>query len=145
MDNNLNQTPSGTQPTLNPVTQASPISSVPQSPLSQTTASEVKNGSKMKIIIALVIVLVILGGLGFFGYSYFITSKVNLQGTTNVNNLNKNTANQVKQDVVNSTVTDTSNAQIDKDLQSIDQGLNNTDANAAAVDQGFNDQQTNLQ
>lgn len=128
------------QPVQSPPQQIQPVSPVqPVQP-----APQGKGINKLFIVIAVLIIIAVITG-GVFAYNSYKTSKTNLQGAANVNNPNKNVNNPAKQGVVNSTITDTSDAQIDKDLQSIDQSLNNTDANAAAVDQGLNDQQINLQ
>jgi predicted PurR-regulated permease PerM len=124
------------QPLVQPQTQAQPL---PLQPVPQN-----KGINKLLVVFAVLIFIAILSG-GLFAYNSYKTSKTNLQQTANVYNPSKNINNPAKQAVVNNTINDTSDTQIDKDLQSVDQSLNNVDANSTAVDQGLSDQQTNLQ
>ena len=102
--------------------------------------------NKLFIGIAVVIIFAVITG-GFFAYKAYKNSKTNQNvAALNASSVPKSSNNPVQtQAVVNSTAQDNSDAQINKDLQLIDNGLNNTDANAAAVDQGLSDKQTNLQ
>lgn len=147
MQDNLNQTlpvnPQETSPVAE-VSQTPPTSSIPQSPPLQAVTPDPSKNSKIKMIAVLIIILAVLGAMSVFGYSYFKGSKLNNQEAIDSNIPSKN-ANSAKQEVINSTATDTSDAQIDKDLQSIDTGLSDIDTSTTAVDQGLNDQQTNLQ
>lgn len=129
----INEQQQPVQSQLQPVQPIQPVQPAPQN----------TGINKMFIVIAVLIIIAVITG-GVFAYNAYKTAKVNTQEAINSNSPNKN-INNAKQGVVNSTITDTSDTQIDKDLQSIDQSLNNTDANAAAVDQGLNDQQINLQ
>lgn len=144
MDNNLNQTPPVNPqivPTGVKAPQVPPISSISQSLPLPTAVPEPKKGPKMKMIIALVIVLVILGGLGFFGYSYFKTAKTYNAGVYNYPTAVP--ASPTPTDVVNPN--DTTDSAIDSDNKVIDQGLNNLNSDINGVDQSLNDKQTNLQ
>lgn len=144
MDNNLNQTSSvnpQVAPAVEKVPQTPPISSISQSSPLPTVAPEPKKGSKMKMIITLVIILVILGGLGFFGYSYFKTAKTYNAGVYNYPTAVPTTPTPT--DVVNPN--DTTDSAIDSDNKVVDQGLNNLNSDINGVDQSLNDKQTNLQ
>jgi hypothetical protein len=72
-------------------------------------------------------------------------TNTSVQKTVNTGTSGNNNPGQIQQTVVNQATKDTSDTQINKDLQTIDSGINNTDADSTAVDQGLNDQETNLQ
>jgi hypothetical protein len=100
--------------------------------------------NKILLVGAFVLVVVLLlGGLLVYGGSKATNTSV--QKTVNTGTSGNNNPGQIQQTVVNQATKDTSDTQINKDLQTIDSGINNTDADSTAVDQGLNDQETNLQ
>lgn len=115
--------------------------SQPQIPQEQNVPN--KRINKVYLLAGLVLVVFLLAG-GAFAYTTFLSPKTTSPNNAGLNSYYNN-QKQVQKKVENSTITDTSDAQIDKDLQSINESLSNMDANAAAVDQGLNDQQINLQ
>lgn len=115
--------------------------SQPQIPQEQNVPN--KRINKVYLLAGLVLVVFLLAG-GVFAYTIFLSPKTTSPNNAGLNSYYNN-QKQVQKKVENSTITDTSDAQIDKDLQSINESLSNMDANAAAVDQGFNDQAVNLQ
>lgn len=115
-----------------PVTQPQPV--VPPTP-------ESNGGKKRLMMLLLVLLLVILGIGGFFAYSYFNSSK-----TYNAGVYNYPTAAQMSPtptEAINPT--DTTDAALDKDTQTVDQQLNGLNSDITGVDDSVNDKQTNLQ
>ena len=101
-----------------------------------------KGINKTYLLAGLALVVVLLAG-GLFAYTTFLSPKT---ATTNNAGLS-NSYNQkpVQKEVQNNAATDTSDAQINKDLDNVDSSLTNLDSGTTAVDQGFNDQAVNLQ
>lgn len=112
----------------------------PQAPQEQNVAR--KGLSKTYLLGGLVLVVVLLTG-GLLAYVTFLSPKT--ATTNNASLSNSYTQKQTpKADQVNP-ATDTSDTQINKDLDNIDSSLTNLDSGSTAVDQGFNDQAVNLQ
>lgn len=102
-----------------------------------------KKGINKIIFIAgglIVIVLLVAGG----SFAYLNLSSQKPTQNTALNSYTNN-QKQVQKEVENSAITDTSDTQISKDLETIDNILSSLDSGTAAVDQGFNDKAVNLQ
>jgi len=103
-----------------------------------------KGINKVYLLAGLVLVVLLLAG-GVFAYTTFLSPKTTSPDNAGLNNYYNNNQKQVQKELQNSAITDTSDTQINKDLDTIDSNLNNLDSDTAAVDQGFNDQAVNLQ
>lgn len=101
-----------------------------------------KGINKTLLLAGLALAAVLLAG-GLFVYATFLSPK-----TPSLNNAglsNSYSQKPVQKEVQNNAATDTSDTQINKDLDNIDNSLINLDSGATAVDQGFSDQAVNLQ
>ncbi len=101
-----------------------------------------KGINKTLLLAGVVLVIVLLAG-GLFAYTTFLSPEA--ATTNNVGLSNSYNQKPVQKEVQNNTATDTSDTQINKDLDNIDSSLTNLDSGTTAVDQGFNDQAVNLQ
>ncbi len=143
MDPNVQTQTINPQP-VNPVLQQPPVQPPVVSPKPQS--QPVSGGSKKRLKIGLVLlVLVILGVVGFFAYSYFNTPKTYNAGVYDypTQAQAKITVTPTPSGVVNPN--DTTDSGIDSDNKVIDQQLNNLNSDMTGVDQSLNDKQTNLQ
>jgi hypothetical protein len=86
-----------------------------------------------------VVLALVVGG----GYAYYALNQRVLVNTAK-NSLLNSPKPVVENAVVNPN-SDTSNAQIDKDVQNVDNNLNTLDSTITQIDKGLNDQPDNLQ
>ena len=111
----------------------------PQTPSQKTHLMD----SKMWIIIAALVLLVLLIG-GFYLYrNKGITVKKQTVSTNNSATILHPTP--TSQNASNIKNTSTTNSQLDLDMQKVNSDYDNLNNDSVSVDQGLNDQQTNLQ
>lgn len=109
---------------------------------SPVSASEKpKSGAGKKLLLVIVLILLLVGILGG-GYYLYLNNKT----THNVNTYNAPTTSVTPTpQAYQPNPKDTSDQALNSDSSQASQNLNNIDSSLNAVDQGLNDQQTNLQ